>query len=125
MLQTLFRKKRPPRTPRDIAVLMFDDRGGCGSATLVDISDGGARLACADKQALAQASIFLIVERAEAYELRLVWRIGGQAGFQILRSCNVRGYVDPQFQAAKEVWQQRVIEGPYLAQPRFFGGRSR
>ena len=122
-LSRLFRKKRGERFPRNLSVLLFDAGGASGPAVLVDASDEGAKLHCADRALLEDASVFLILERAEAYEVKRVWRIADNAGFRILRSRSVRGFVEPVFDPARNAWEAITrAEARPVSAP--FGGRA-
>lgn len=125
-LSFLFHRKRAyPRKPRTGRVYLFSPTERLGAGMLMDESEGGVRLK-SNAGALDQVSYILNPDTATASAVRLAWKGEGQAGFEYLRTINLRGYVDdPAIQHVRDVWVGLANKYGRIAPGGAFGGSAR
>lgn len=80
---------------------------GGTEALMVDVSADGCRLRLASAAPAADPCVIVDLEAGTAYQARLVWRLGEQAGFRFLRRASLKGVVSAAFVDAKALWRGR------------------
>ncbi len=124
LLRAMIGKRRnQERKERGIAAHLFTAHDYLGEATLIDESEGGAKLLCRSPHMAGMAKFVLNPHTAEVHRLELVWQAGRAAGFKYCGVSRVRGYVtDPELQHVRSFWAS--IAGDYT-DPRQRGGLAR
>jgi hypothetical protein len=81
---------RQPRTPQWLRATVRRSDGGCVSATVTNVSDGGCRLRFSD--ALSDGDLVTIqVGSFAAVPARICWAVDGAAGAQFLAHATAVG----------------------------------
>ena len=104
-----FRKRTHAREERDGLIHLFGPGGLLGPAQLLDESSGGARILCEVPHHISAATHMLNPEKGEAHKIEFAWTNGPSAGVKYLKTTNVRGYVDAEFEPMKAFWTMRTV----------------
>jgi hypothetical protein len=102
--------------------MLFSTNRYLCTATTIDESDGGVGLksGCG---CFGEVGFVLDPEKAVATKVRLAWTAGDKAGFQHLRSANLRGYVsDTEFDHVRIAWARMAHQHGLIAPGGAFTG---
>ena len=105
-LASLFRKKRiHERKARTALIYLFDAERSLGPVTLVDESQGGAKVLAPAADILPMARYALNPQTAVVHAVELVWRSGAQAGLKYTQTTSLRGYIaDRRLEHVRDHW---------------------
>ena len=111
VLRTFGRRRRAyTRSAGAGGILLFSKDQLIGSAEVVDESDGGVCVLCADADR-QDLRYVLNPASAQVATVRVAWTAPDRAGLQYTRVRNVRGYVtDPDIEHVKEVWRTTAFD---------------
>ena len=124
LIPKLLKRKRALRIDRDIPAVIFDEAGEWAPTVVLNASETGFRLKSTGVKPLPVAAVLLVIEKAEAHQISRVWSDHAEAGFEVIRSCSVRAFVDPGFAQAKEFWARAVQADVTLAKMPLQGARA-
>lgn len=97
-------KRRFPRVAVSVPARLLQPGAGPFPCTIVDISSGGARVRLGRGDGLAPETVLIDLVDGLAFEARVAWRNGAEAGLTFTRRHELKGFVPAHLLAAKTVW---------------------